>query len=385
MMLASPGRLAARGSGRGGPRRCRPHVAIAALGALLVTGCAGGPLRHPLPPSLATQAEPPGMPRVRFWGDETPAAFAEWASMSDPDFEARHAALIGQPHRYLVLSGGGAEGAFGAGLLAGWSREGSRPQFQIVTGISTGAIAAPFAFLGSRYDEVLREIYTRYGVRDLVEIRSIFGILRGDAAASTVPLRRLLARYIDDSVVAAIAAEGRKGRSLYVGTTNLDAGRPVIWDITRMAASAAPGAADLIRDVILASASIPGAFSPVIIPVQAQGRRYDEMHVDGGVTAQLFLAPGGIDWKRIAERLRLPGPPEVYIIRNARLMPEREPVPRRLLPIMGRTVATLIRRQGIGDLAQVYLLAARDGLGFNLAYVPRISTSSRARRSIRST
>jgi hypothetical protein len=275
-----------------------------------------------------------------------------------------------RPHSYLVISGGGSDGAFGAGLLCGWTAHGTRPEFQIVTGISTGALIAPFAFLGPAYDPVLREIYTRYSTRDLIEPRSVWQIVRGDAAVSTAPLRGLIATYVNDDVIAAIAAEGRKGRSLLIGTTNLDAARPVVWDVTRIAASRAPGARELIHDVILASASIPGAFPPVLIEVEADGRRYDEMHVDGGVTGQLFFGAKGIDWGRVIQRLGVEGKPDLYVIRNARLQEPWEDVQPRLIPVVTRTVSSLIRSQGIGDLAKVYILSKEQRFGFHLAIVP---------------
>lgn len=184
-------------------------------------------------------------------------------------------------------------------MLYGWSERGKRTEFQIVTGTSTGALIAPFAFLGSKYDPMLRETYTRCGTKDLTAPRSLLQIVRGNAALDTTPLRVLIARYIDDDVIQAIAAEGRKGRSLLVGTTNLDAARPVIWDITRIANSQAPGVHELTHDVILASASIPGAFPPVLIEVEADGTRHDEMHVDGGATGQLFFGARAIEWNKV--------------------------------------------------------------------------------------
>jgi hypothetical protein len=155
-----------------------------------------------------------------------------------------------------------------------------------------------------------------------------------------------------------------------IGTTNLDAGRPVIWDVTRIAMSGAPNARQLIHDVIRASSAIPGAFPPVMFQVQVDGKRYDELHVDGGVTSQVFLGATGLDWRQIAERLRADGPPKLYVIRNARLAPQWEPVERRLGPIVSRSIASLIRDQGIGDMARIYLIADRDGMEFNLARVP---------------
>ena len=353
-----------------GWRDSQRHLLIGcALG--LLAGCAGPGLRlNPLPAALETQAEIPGIPGARYWSDQKPEGFGRWLALPDGELRERYGGIMDRAHNYLVISGGGEDGAFGAGLLVGWSAAGTRPEFQVVTGVSTGALIAPFAFLGSSYDKQLQQVYTRYSSADLIEVRNIFSILSGDAAADTVPLQRLLERYIDDQVVAAIAAEGRRGRSLLVGTTNLDAGRPVTWDLTRIAASGSPDAKRLIQRVILASASIPGAFPPVVIDVEANGQRFQELHVDGGVTSQLFLSPSGIDWGRVTERLGVVGKPQIYLIRNAKLTPTWEAVPQRLLPILARTVSTLIRTQGVGDLAQIYILAKRDGLSYNLAWIP---------------
>lgn len=183
-------------------------------------------------------------------------------------------------------------------------------------------------------------------------------------------MRRLIAQYYEDEVIQAIAAAGRKGRSLPIGTTNLDVARPVIWDITRIAASQAPGARDLIHDIILASAAIPGAFPPVLIEVEADGGRYDEMHVDGGATAQLFFGARGLEWGRILERLGVQGKPNLYLIRNARLKERWVGVEPRLISIVSRTVHSLIRDQGIRDLARIYFRAADYGFGYRLASIP---------------
>jgi hypothetical protein len=341
-----------------------------ALVCALLAACAVAPHRQPLPQELADRAEVPGIPAARHWGDEPPDAFRDWLNLPDAELQALYPALVGRPHRYLLISGGGGDGAFGAGLLVGWTAAGNRPEFQIVTGISTGAIIAPFAFLGPAYDETLRELYTSFSSDDLVRKRNLVQLLRGDSLFDTTPMMDLLDRYLGDAQIAAIAAEGRRGRSLLIGTTNLDAGRPVIWDVTRIAMSGAPDARQLIHDIIRASSAIPGAFPPVMFQVQVEGRRYDELHVDGGVTSQVFLGATGLDWRQIAERLRVEGAPQLYVIRNARTAPQWESVERRLAPIMSRSIASLIRDQGIGDMARIYLVADRDGMEFNLARVP---------------
>ena len=337
----------------------------------LVCSCASLPQRNPLPDDFAGMAEIPGMSeRVRFWGDEPPPYKRAWLGQSREELMAQYSGVMGREHNYLAISGGGPQGAFGAGLLVGWTEAGTRPEFTMVTGISTGALSAPFAFLGPAYDDQLTEIYTRYSTDDLVKRRSILAIVTGDSAKSTKPLRTLVARYFNEQVIDAIAQEFRKGRQLFIGTTDLDADRPVIWNITRIAASGDPKAVELIHKVLVASASIPVAFPPVIIEVETDGQRYDEMHADGGTSTQIFLYPVGLDWDLVIEKLEVKGEPSVYLIRNARLRPVRKAMIRKVFPIADRSISSLIRTQGIGDMYRVYLAAERDGIDYNLAYVP---------------
>jgi predicted acylesterase/phospholipase RssA len=245
---------------------------------------------------------------------------------------------LGSEHNYLALSGWGANGAFGAGLLAGWSAAGTRPEFAMVTGISTGALTAPFAFLVPAYDAQLKEMYTTYSTKDLVIKRNILATLNGDSAVDTTPLKKMIAKYVNQQVMEAIAAEYKKGRRLWVGTTNLDAKRPVIWNIGLMASSGQPGALELIHKVILASASIPAAFPPVLIEVEAGGKRYDELHVDGGTASQVFLYPAGLDWRIVTQKLEVKGTPKVYVIRNSFLKPAWETVKPKIMPIAGISI-----------------------------------------------
>lgn len=350
-------------------RALRALLAAAALG--LAAGCATVPDRtDPLPQALSERARIAGIPDARYWGDLRAPALGAWIDVSDERLRERYGGIMDREHHYLALSGGGEDGAYGAGVLVGWSETGNRPEFTVVTGVSTGALIAPFAFLGSAYDPPLRELYTAYGGRDLVEPRGLLDFLRNDAAAGTRPLRRLIERYVDDAMVEAIAREHRRGRGLLISTTHLDAGRPVTWNVGAIAASGAPGARSLIHDVMLASASIPVAFPPVPIRVEADGQDWTELHVDGGVTAQLFLYPSSLDWRRVTQRLGVRGAPTLYVIRNAKLAPQWHTVPRRVPQIAGVTISTLIRTQGVGDLAQAYLNALRDGIEFRLTYIP---------------
>ncbi len=313
-------------------------------------------------------------PSIRIWGDEEPAWFEAMIGAPQEVLKRRFPGIYGKPHAYLALSGGGENGAYGAGLLNGWTASRTRPEFTMVTGISTGSLIAPFAFLGPEYDDELTEVYTQYSTKDLLRKRPLLSIVSAASAADTAPLRRLIASYVDGPMIAKIAAEHRKGRRLFIGTTNLDAGRPVLWNIGAIANSRDPAAADLIHDVLLASASIPGAFPPVLINVKTNGKIFDELHVDGGTTTQVFLYPAGIDWRQVTRKLAVPVPPDVYVVRNASLNPVYDPVRPGLIPIAGRSISALIRTQGIGDMYRIYLGAKRDGLDYHLAFIPMNST-----------
>lgn len=353
----------------------RPFVLALAFLVLagLIQGCASNLVRDPVPEALVEEAGIPDIPNARFWGDGISPAL-EWeieqmrAHMRSGEADPVASGAIDSD--VLAISGGGENGAFGAGLLVGWTETGTRPEFRVVTGVSTGALSAPFAFLGQKYDTELKEIYTTVTARDVIRQRNVFGIIFRDAIDDSRPLQALIAEYIDEAMLREIAAQYRRARMLYIGTTNLDAQRPVIWNIGAIAASGQPGALDLVRQVLLASASIPGAFPPVYISVEANGQRFDEMHVDGGTTTQVFDYPIGLKLREIDEALGRQVNRRLYIIRNSRLKPEWEFIKPRFLPIALRSISTLIKTQGIGDLYRMYLGARRDGMDYNLAYIP---------------
>src|SRR5512136_473332 len=204
---------------------------------------------------------------------------------------------------FLAISGGGDDGAFGAGLLVGWTDRGDRPVFDVVTGVSTGSLSAPFAFLGQKYDAQLKEIYTDTTGNDIFVRRpTVLAAIASDAISDSAPLRSMIARYLDQAMVQRIAEEYNKGRLLFILTTNLDQGRPVIWNIGAIASSTNPKARGLIIDVLLASASIPAVFPPVMLDVTVDGVRHQEMHVDGGTIAQAFLYPPSFSLRSAAAR-----------------------------------------------------------------------------------
>jgi hypothetical protein len=299
-----------------------------------------------------------------FVAEARAAAARQWA------WHAQHGTGPMPPLDMLAISGGGDDGAFGAGLLVGWTEAGTRPEFELVTGISTGALTAPFAFLGPSHDGELKAVYTEITQRDIFTPRGILAALNSDAMADTTPLRRMLERHVTQALLDDIAAEYAKGRELLVGTTDLDSREPVIWNMTAIAASHSPNALPLFRKVLLASASIPGAFPPVMIDVDVDGVRYQEMHVDGGTVTQVFVYPPTL---RIADEAAARGGDRerrLYVIRNSQLEPDWTVVKRSTLPIAARAVSSLMATQGIGDIYRIYLLADRDAIDFNLAYIP---------------
>ena len=271
----------------------------------------------------------------------------------------------------LSLSGGGDDGAFGAGLLVGWTAHGDRPQFKLVTGVSTGALIAPFAFLGSSYDFVLTDVYTNIDPSKVYEKRFLpAAALAEDALSDSGPLYATISRHIDETVLEKIAAEYDKGRLLLIQTTDLDAGKPVIWNIGAIAASHRSGALDLVRHILLASASIPAAFPPVMFDVEADGKPYREMHVDGGTVSQAFLIPPGLNVRKGLGALGYQRKSAVaYVVRNSHLTAQWSNVQRTTLPIAGKAVSTMINYNGVGDLYRMYLETERAKASFNLAYI----------------
>lgn len=250
-------------------------------------------------------------------------------------------------------------------MLNGWTELGTRPSFKMVTGVSTGALIAPFAFLGPAYDPQLREVYTTMTPDKIYRARGLSAALFDDAMADTTPLSLVIARYLDQPLLDAIGAEYRKGRLLMIGTTDLDSQRPVIWNIGAIAASGQPGSLDLVRKIMRASAAIPGLFQPVLIDVEVDGRKYQELHVDGGAIAQLFLYPPTVDLGRSGMRRER----HAYIIRNARLEPDYAMAERRTISIAGRAINTMLAMSGKNDVFRVYFITQRDGVEYNLAFI----------------
>jgi hypothetical protein len=253
-----------------GPQMKRRSLCFAATAAAAtipvagLVGCESAPEWPPIPAALVDAAQVPGLPHVRQFGDAPGHDGADlWGVGPDARFSASDTAAAGGPLRVLAISGGGSNGAFAAGVLAGWSEAGGRPAFDIVTGVSAGALAAPYAFLGPRFDAQLSALFTGLSSADLMKQRPRLLALFSDSLASAEPLRALIGRHFDERLLQAVAAEHRRGRRLFIGTTHVYAGRLVTWDLGAIAASGQPNALDLVQRILLASAAVPIMLPPV--------------------------------------------------------------------------------------------------------------------------
>lgn len=340
-----------------------------------ILGCAGLRRGPAVPMELQDKAVVAGMPVIRTWGDTVSPEFVDSLQELRRRKLARWAAsgAAGQPPpaALLAISGGGANGAFGAGLLCGWTEHGDRPEFEVVTGISTGALIAPFAFLGPKYDHVLREVYTTVSTSSILRMRGLLSALSSDAMADSRPLWKLLGRYVDEALLDAVAAEYEiEGRLLLIGTVNLDSRRSVVWNIGAIAAGGHPRALELVHSILIASAAIPAAFPPVMIDVEVDGRKFQEMHVDGGCLTEVFLYPTSFVPLEISNATPVTRERRLYVIRNSRVDPDWSAVDRQTIKIAARAISALIHSQGLGDLDRMFMTARRDGMDFNLAYIP---------------
>jgi predicted acylesterase/phospholipase RssA len=306
------------------------------------------PPRIPFTAAEDAVATIPGIPNARFWMD------------SETDFKN---ALPAQPGPWLALSSGGGDGAFGAGLLVGLSAAGKRPDFSVVTGVSTGALMAPFVFAGSHYDEALKKAYTTVTAADIYEA----GASTGESFVNSWPLRDFIDKEMTPELMADIAAAYRGGRRLFVITTNLDAERFVVWNMGAIAAHGGEDARKLFVKVLLASASVPGAFPPVLIDVEADGKRFAEMHADGGLGGQFFVAPPAL--MATTSDYHLPAT-ALYIVVNTGLERDFTVVERFAPSILTQAVGAAVKVDTRLMLTLSYAAAKRSDVAFNVATIP---------------
>ena len=287
----------------------------------------------------------PGIPDARFWAD------------SEKDFLA---ALPTTPGPWLALSTGGGDGAFGAGLLNGWSESGKRPEFSVVTGVSTGALMAPYAFIGSSQDPGLKRAYTEYNAGDIFE-----DVKTPESLVDTWPLKRLITKEVTPELLAQVAEAYKRGRRLFVATTNLDAQRGVVWNMGAIAAKGDEASLELFRNVLRASTAIPGMFPPVLIDVEANGKKTQEMHADGGLAAQIFVAPESM--LNTSSTTKIPAT-ELYLIANSRLTPEFQMTERSLIFVLGHAITVGVQSMLRVNIDRAYAAAKRSDVPFYLSY-----------------
>jgi predicted acylesterase/phospholipase RssA len=343
--------------------------------ALVLAGCASLE-RNPVPAELVATASIPGLPDIRaVAGVENEAMQRDlarsFAQESEEDFPPGADGFARYP--LLAISGGGANGAFGAGFLNGWTTTGKRPVFKIVTGVSTGALMAPFVFLGPDYDGTLRDFYTTTRSEDIFVRGSLLRrLLSGESLADTGPLQVIIARIVDETLLRKVADAHQRGRRLYVGTTNLDTQQFMVWNMGMIATSGHPDALELFRKVMLASASIPVAFPPVYFEVEAGGQRYDEMHVDGAVTANTFVTAGvyrpSLARSQASSR---PGRDDLFVIHNGQLFAKPSPTKRTVRSIALRSMEAASRSGMLDELIRIYAFTLREEAGYAWVGIPQ--------------
>lgn len=350
--------------------------AVLASSAALLCGCSFAQRGSPVPAPRVRDAVVLGLPNERFCvvdRHDLPRIVEEF---NEAGRRQRRRFGLG-PHDRLpdaaviAFSSGGENGAFGAGLACGWTAHGDRPEFSIVTGVSTGALTAPLVFAGAHYNDRLRAAYTGITAQDVLTDRGLLAILTDDAVADSAPFARTIARFMDEALLAEIAQGYRNGRQLLISTTNLDAQRPVAWNLGAIAASGHPRALELSRQVLRASAAVPGLLPPVMIDVTIDGRPHQEMHVDGGTYSQAYLYPPALGESR-PERIRLgltSSRVTAYIVRNGRLTAPGGAVERRGIDIAGRAISTLLVAAGVADIYRIQAATRQHGIDFRLAYI----------------
>ncbi len=304
------------------------------------------PSRGDFTAEQANAAVVPGIPGARFWADDDDAYRAELGGITGP---------------WLALSAGGEDSAFGAGLLTGLSESGKRPDYAVVTGVSSGALLSPFVFLGSSHDADLKRDFVAISAADVFEDRRT-----AESLFDTWPLRDFIGQRVTPALLAEIAAEHRRGRRLIVVTTNIDTGRPVAWNMGAIAAAGGDAAMKLFRDVLLASCAIPGMFPPVLIEVEANGKKFQEMHMDGGLAATIYAAPDSMLLASDARHLPMK---QLTVILNSKLVPEFEVTDRTMPGVLGRALSIGVKRATRSAAILLAAAAQHSGTEFNVAYV----------------
>ena len=326
--------------------------------------------RNPIPQANVAEGTFPGFNGIRFFADRPSVEFSNW--FTDWASQRQQLGLDrgGLPIDALTLSGGSSEGAFGAGLLVGWGQRGDRPKFNLVCGISAGALIASSVATGSDYDMRLVSAFRSNAFSDLVDIQPTKMLFGGESASSADKLFATINRMVTNQMIDQIAVNYRKGSRFLVLTTNLDLQRPVAWDITAIAASGHHNRYHLVRSLLMATTALPGLFPPVRLPVEANNTVYDELHVDGAVSQGLFLLPGAEDSLRttqsIAPNMRF----RIWMVINGSLTPSYSPVNAQMLQLANKSLETLLKRPTSEDVEDLFEMAQEMQTAGRVTFVP---------------
>ncbi|MCL1093453.1 patatin-like phospholipase family protein [Shewanella kaireitica] len=340
-------------------------ILLTAALSLFLAGCNTVPDHNSAPESLAYELKPMGVSNIRSWGNQAEFSYDYLETLQD-NYLARHE----KPTKLqvLALSGGGANGAFGAGILTAWTKTGTRPEFDMVTGVSTGAILAIFAFIGSDYDEHVVDFYTNYGYEDLFKAKGLLTSLRSMAILNISPYETLVRETITPQLLSKVAEGFHHSRLLLIGTTHLESQRLSIWNMGAIAAQNTPQSEKLFEDIILASTAIPGAMPAVQIDMEYGNETYQELHVDGGVARQVFFLPDTLSAHSFKEGV-LAQERSLYVIRNGEFLPQWQEVTPSLVEVSSRSLNTIIKYQGRSDVMRIFGQANQANIEFNFAHI----------------
>ncbi|BEU05410.1 alpha/beta hydrolase [Agarivorans sp. OAG1] len=333
--------------------------------ALVMTGCSSVPEHNAIAEDHAMQAKPIGVDNTRYWGNELNFSYEYLEQVINAQVKNQNEQ---NSLDILALSGGGANGAFGAGILAAWTETGVRPEFDMVTGISTGAILAIFAFLGEEYDDYVVDFYTNYSDGDLFQSKGLLAALRSMSMFNISPYEKMVRDTITPDLLSMVAEGHNNGRLLLVGTTHLESQRFSVWNMGAIAAQNNEESEQLFENIILASTAIPGAMPAVQIDVKHNHIDYQELHVDGGVARQVFFLPDTISASSL-KNSALSKERNLYVIRNGEFLPQWKDLSPAVVEVSARSLNTIIKYQGRSDVMRIYDQATQADIDFNFAHI----------------
>lgn len=300
---------------------------------------------------------------LRIWASEAPDF------LYSADDQTTPITVSGDQLNILALSGGGANGAFGAGILIGLEESGQLKDYSIVTGISAGALMAPFVFIGGDAFSKMKKVMLNINDKSVLGKKNFLNTVFKDAFTDGEHLYQFIAEAFPEPMIEQIATQHRSGKRLFIGTTHFDSGELVIWNVGAIANSDMPNKSELIYKVLAASASIPGVFPPQFINVEHEGVIFEELHVDGGLATQVFFNPSNFDYQQISDSLGLETSPQLDIIRNGSLKAPYHSLRDKGLDLVAKSVSSLTLAQTRGDLYRMKYICEINNIDMQFTYM----------------